>query len=113
MRLGGANYVIACGWRLHGTLAFEAGDAADDNLTDGRKHYLIHTISLGELQTFRTQDLSLNERSLWRTFVPQEGKFQELSFPGPFVPGPFLSRELSFPYFALVYKSILGVVIDR
>ena len=33
-----------------------------------------------------------NERSLWRTFVPQERKFQELSFPGPFVPGNFRSR---------------------
>ena len=66
-----------------------------------------------------------NERSLWRTFVPQERKFQELSFlsllgtfvlgerkfqgtfvPGPFrsweflgtfVPGTFRTRELSFP----------------
>ena len=52
-----------------------------------------------------------NERSLWRTFVPQERKFQELSFlslpgtfilgerkfQGTFVPGPFRSRELSFP----------------
>jgi len=33
-----------------------------------------------------------NERSLWRTVVPQERKFQELSFPGPFVPGNFRSR---------------------
>jgi len=49
-----------------------------------------------------------NERSLWRTFVPQERKFQELSFPGTFVPGErkfpgtlvpgtFRTRELSFP----------------
>jgi len=55
-----------------------------------------------------------NERSLWRAFIPQERKFQELSFPrdlsfpgtfvrgerklpGTFVPGPFRSRELSFP----------------
>jgi len=51
-----------------------------------------------------------NERSLWKTFVPRERKFQELSFPGPLVPGnvrsrgtngtfvprPFRSRELSF-----------------
>jgi len=37
------------------------------------------------------------ERSLWGTFVPQERKFQELSFPGPFVPGTFRSRELWFP----------------
>ena len=37
-----------------------------------------------------------NERSLWRTFIPQERKFQEFSFPGPFVPGTFRSRELSF-----------------
>jgi len=32
-----------------------------------------------------------NERSLWRTFVPQERKFQEVSFPGPFVHGNFRS----------------------
>ena len=32
-----------------------------------------------------------NERSLWRTFVPQERKFQELSFPRPFVLGNFRS----------------------
>jgi len=41
-----------------------------------------------------------NERSLWRTFVPRERKFQELSFPAPFVPGNYRcrgTRELSFP----------------
>ena len=57
-----------------------------------------------------------NERSLWRTFVPQElgnessrnfrsgdlsfpGTFVlgERKFPGTFVPGPFRSPELSFP----------------
>ena len=39
-----------------------------------------------------------NERSLWRTFVPQERKFQELSFPGPFVPGNFRSRGTKVPW---------------
>jgi len=42
MRMGGANYVISGGWRRHGALAFEAGDAANHNLTDGRKQYSIH-----------------------------------------------------------------------
>ena len=32
-----------------------------------------------------------NEKSLWRTFVPRERKFLELSFLGPFVPGNFRS----------------------
>ena len=63
-----------------------------------------------ELQTFRTQDLSYprpfvpkNERSLWRTFVPQERKFPGTFVPGErkflrtFVPGTFRTRELSFP----------------
>ena len=31
MRDGGANYVIARGWRRRGALAFESGDGADDN----------------------------------------------------------------------------------
>jgi len=39
-----------------------------------------------------------NERSLWRTFVPQERKFQELSFPGPFVPGNFSSPGTKVPW---------------
>jgi len=39
-----------------------------------------------------------NERSLLRTFVPQEQKFQELSFPGPFVPGNFRSRGTKVPW---------------
>jgi len=76
-----------------------------------------------------------NEKSLWRTFVPRERKFLELSFLGPFVPGErkfqgtfvpgtycsrelsfpgrsFRSQERSFPYLrALVYNSSLGVVI--
>ena len=72
-----------------------------------------------ESQTFRTQDLSFprpfvpkNEKSLWRTFVPRERKFLELSFLRPFVPGTFRSQELSFPYLrALVYSSSVGVVI--
>jgi len=34
-----------------------------------------------------------NERSLWRTFVPQE-----LSFPRPFVPGNFRSRGTKVPW---------------
>jgi len=41
MRVGGANYVITGGWRLHGALACEVGDA-NHNLTDGRKQYSIY-----------------------------------------------------------------------
>ena len=45
MHVGGANDVVARGWRQLGTLAFEAGDAADDNLMDGRKQHSIHDLS--------------------------------------------------------------------
>ena len=45
MRMGGANYVITGGWRWHSALAFEASDAADDNLVDGQKQYSIHDLS--------------------------------------------------------------------
>jgi len=45
MHVGGANYVITGGWRWHSALAFEASDAADDNLVDGQKQYSIHDLS--------------------------------------------------------------------
>ena len=69
------------------------------------------TVNLGELQTFRTQDLSF----LAKTFRSQERKVPmenfrfrdlsfpgtfvlgELKFPGTFVPEPFRSGELLFP----------------
>ena len=38
-----------------------------------------------------------NEKSLWRTFVPRERKFLELSFLGPFVPGNFRSLGTKVP----------------
>jgi len=44
--VGGANYTITRGWRWRGALAIETGDAADDNLTDGRKQHSIHDLSV-------------------------------------------------------------------
>ena len=38
-----------------------------------------------------------NGKSLWRTFVPRERKFLELSFLWPFVPGNFHSRGTKVP----------------
>jgi len=48
MRMRGANDVVARGWRQHDAFAFETGDAADDNLTDGRKQHSIHDYILRE-----------------------------------------------------------------
>ena len=53
-----------------------------------------------------------NERSLWRTFVPQERMFRnESSFPGPFVRGNFRSRGTkvpgNFPSLALSFSGTL------
>jgi len=45
MHVGGANYVIARRWRRRGALAFEAGDAPDDNPMDGQKQHSIHDLS--------------------------------------------------------------------
>jgi len=45
MRVGGANYVIARGWR--GALAFEAGDGRTiiSDLMDWRMQHSIHDLS--------------------------------------------------------------------
>ena len=57
-----------------------------------------------DLRIFRITDFSYprpfvpkNEKSLWRTFVPRERKFLELSFLRPFVPGNFRSRGTKVP----------------
>jgi len=55
-----------------------------------------------------------NGRSLWRTFVPQEGKFQELSFPCPFVLGNFRSRGTKVPgNFRSLDLSFPGTFVSR
>jgi len=80
------------------------------NLWNSLPSLVVDALSLScfkELQTsYPRPFIPKNESSLWRTFVPQERKFLELSFPGPFVPGTFRPRDLSFPYLcALLYIS--------
>jgi len=60
MRLGGAYYIIARGWWRRGALAFEAGDAADDNLTDGRKQHSIRDLrSVITVAGFATRSMAV------------------------------------------------------
>jgi len=64
--------------------------------------------------SYRRPFVPKNERSLWRTFVPQERKFQELSFPGPFVPGNFRSRGTKVPWnFRSRALSFSGTFVPR